>query len=45
MTDNAYKKIKRQNGERFAQTLRNYHNGLLQVEGITEIVRHAGRAP
>ncbi len=43
MTDDVYKKIKRQNGERFAQALRNYHSGLLQIEGIAEMVRHAGR--
>lgn len=39
----AYKKIKKHNGEAFAQTLRNYHNGLLEIEGIDQIVRHAGR--
>lgn len=38
-----YKKIKRQNGEKFAQTIRNYHDGLFEIEGIDEIVRHAGR--
>lgn len=37
-----YKKIKKQNGEAFAQTLRNYHNGLLEIPDIDKIVRHAG---
>ncbi len=43
MTNDVYKKIKRHNGERFAQTLRNYHSGLLQIDGLAEMVRHAGR--
>jgi hypothetical protein len=43
MTDDTYRKIKKQNGERFAQGLRRYHNGLLEIEGIDAIVRHAGR--
>ena len=38
-----YKKIKKQNGEAFAQGLRNYHNGLLEIPDIDQIVRHAGR--
>lgn len=38
-----YKKIKKQNGEAFARTLRDYHNGLLEIEGLDEIVRYAGR--
>lgn len=38
-----YNKIKKQNGEAFAQTLRNYHNGLLEIANLDEIVRHAGR--
>ena len=38
-----YKKIKKQNGEAFAQELRNYHNGLLEIPGIENIVRHAGQ--
>ena len=39
----AYKKIKKQNGERFARCLRDHHNGLLEIEGIADIVKHAGR--
>ncbi len=39
----AYQKIKKHNGEAFAQALRNYHNGLLEIEDIDQIVRHAGR--
>ena len=38
-----YKKIKRQNGETFARTLRDHHNGLLEIPDIDKIVRHAGR--
>ena len=45
MSNTIYRKLKRQNGERFAQTIRNYHNGLLQIEGIVDILRHAGRDP
>lgn len=43
MSDKVYKKLKKTNGERFAQVLRNYHNGLLEIENIEHIVRHAGR--
>lgn len=38
-----YKKLKKQNGERFAQTIRNFHNGILEIPGLDVIVRHAGR--
>ncbi|MED5422415.1 MAG: hypothetical protein VX740_03140, partial [Pseudomonadota bacterium] len=38
-----YKKLKKQNGETFAQTIRNHHNGLLEIEDLDVIVRHAGR--
>ena len=43
MSDKVYKKIKRQNGEQFARTLRDHHNGLLEIENIIDIVKHAGR--
>lgn len=43
MTGDVYKKIKRQNGETFARCLRDYHGGLLEIEGLAEMVRHAGR--
>lgn len=38
-----FNKIKKQNGEQFAQTLRNYHNGLLEIPDLEKIVRFAGR--
>lgn len=38
-----YKKLKKQNGEKFAQTLRNYHNGIMEIPDLDQIVRHAGR--
>ncbi len=38
-----YKKLKKQNGENFAQTLRNFHSGLLDIPDLDLIVRHAGR--
>ncbi len=38
-----FKKIKKQNGEAFAQALRSYHNGLLEIPDIDRIVRYAGR--
>ena len=43
MSDKVYKKIKRQNGERFARALRDHHNGLLEIPNIIDIVKHAGR--
>ncbi len=43
MSNSVYKKLKKQNGERFAQTLRDFHNGLLEIPDIVEIARHAGR--
>ncbi len=38
-----YKKLKKQNGEKFAQTIRNFHNGILEIPDIDVILRHAGR--
>lgn len=38
-----YNKIKKQNGEKFAQTLRKFHEGLFEIPGIDAILRHAGR--
>lgn len=35
--------IKKQNGERFAKTLRDYHNGILEIPNIVEIVKFAGK--
>lgn len=42
MSGTVYQKLKRQNGEGFARTLRDYHNGLLEIPDIDVIVRHAG---
>lgn len=41
--DKMYKKLKKLKGERFARTLRDHHNGLLEIPGIDRVVRHAGR--
>ena len=41
--DKIYKKLKKQKGEKFAQVLRNHHNGILEIPGIVDIVKHAGR--
>ena len=38
-----YKKLKKQNGEKFAQTVRNFHSGLLEIPELDVILRHAGR--
>ncbi len=38
-----YKKLKKQNGEKFAQTIRDYHNGILELPDVDIILRHAGR--
>ncbi|PJB72690.1 MAG: hypothetical protein CO093_02485 [Alphaproteobacteria bacterium CG_4_9_14_3_um_filter_47_13] len=38
-----YKKLKKQNGEKFSQTLRNFHNGILEIPDLDVILRHAGR--
>lgn len=40
-----FKKIKKQNGERFAKVIRDHHNGILEVPDILAIVKHAGREP
>ena len=38
-----YNKLKKQNGEKFAQTVRNFHNGILEIPEIDKILRYAGR--
>ncbi|MDR1207026.1 MAG: hypothetical protein LBK26_01275 [Rickettsiales bacterium] len=38
-----YDIIKKQNGETFARTIRNFDNGIFDVENLPEIVRFAGR--
>jgi hypothetical protein len=42
MSDKIYKKLKRQNGEAFARTVRDHHNGLLEISNLLHIVRYAG---
>ena len=37
-----YNIIKKQNGERFAQTIRNFHSGIFDVPNIDRIVQYAG---
>ncbi len=43
MVDSVYKKLKKQNGEKFAQTIRDYHNGILEIPNVDVILQHAGR--
>ena len=38
-----YEQIKKRNGERFAQTIQNYDNGIFDIPGIVDIVKYAGR--
>ena len=38
-----YDIIKKQNGEHFAQAIRNYHNGIFDIPDIDKIVKYAGR--
>ena len=38
-----YKKLKKNNGEKFAKTLRDYHNGILEIPDIDIMLYHAGR--
>ncbi len=38
-----YKKLKKQNGETFARTIRDYHNGILELPDVDIILQHAGR--
>ncbi len=38
-----YKKIKKQNGEKFAQAIRAHHNGIFEISELDKILRHAGR--
>ncbi len=38
-----YKKLKKQNGEKFARTIRDYHNGILEIPDVDIILHHAGR--
>ncbi|MBR6674468.1 MAG: hypothetical protein IKL32_00930, partial [Alphaproteobacteria bacterium] len=38
-----FKKIKKQNGERFAKAIRAYDNGIFDIENLDKIVKYAGR--
>ncbi len=38
-----YKKIKKQNGEQFAQAIRAHHNGIFDIPELDKILHHAGR--
>ncbi|MBR5129614.1 MAG: leucine-rich repeat protein [Alphaproteobacteria bacterium] len=38
-----FKKIKKQNGERFAKAIRAYDNGIFDIENLDQIVKYAGR--
>lgn len=35
--------IKKQNGEHFAKTVRNYDNGIFEVKNLDKILKYAGR--
>ena len=37
-----YNKIKQLKGEKFAKTIRGYHNGIFEIPNILEIVRYSG---
>ena len=43
MAKSMYDIIKKQNGEHFAKTIRNYDNGIFDITNIDKIVKHAGR--
>ena len=38
-----YEIIKRQNGEAFARAIRDFDNGIFEIENLPRIVRYAGR--
>jgi hypothetical protein len=38
-----YEKIKKRNGEQFARTIRDFHNGIFEIPDIDKILYHAGR--
>ena len=43
MAKSMYDIIKKQNGEHFAKTIRNYDNGIFDIPDIDKIVKYAGR--
>jgi hypothetical protein len=42
MNEDVFKQIKKQNGEKFAQYLRSYHNGIFEIENIVEFLKYVG---
>jgi len=38
-----FRKIKKQNGERFAKAIRGYHNGIFEIPNIVPMVKYAGK--
>lgn len=42
MSYSLYKKLKKQNGENFAQTIRTFHDGILEIPDLDVIVQYAG---
>lgn len=42
MDEDVFKQIKEQNGEKFTQYLRSYHNGIFEIENIVEFLKYAG---
>lgn len=43
MKKTIYEQIKKQNGEGFAKTIRNYDNGVFDIPRVVDIVKYAGR--
>ena len=43
MAKSIFEQIKKQNGETFAKSIRNYDNGIFDIRGIVDIVKYAGR--
>lgn len=42
MNEDVFKQIKKQNGEKFAQYLRSYHNGIFEIKNVVELLKYAG---
>lgn len=45
MTKTMYDKIKRQNGEVFARSIRDTDDGIFEIENLPQILKYAGRNP
>ena len=43
MFDSVYKKIKKQNGEAFAQAIREFDSGIFEIENLPEVLKRAGK--